>query len=93
VLSIGQSLAVPGLGLLALTRVPSSQQGAAAGLFFAWFDAGVGLGGPAVGAAASLTTRPVAMLAVAFAVAGAAALAPTAARGAAPTEDVAHPER
>ncbi|MEA2130684.1 MAG: hypothetical protein QOJ85_3575, partial [Solirubrobacteraceae bacterium] len=39
VLSIGQSLVVPGLGLLALDRVPAAQQGAAAGLFFAWFDA------------------------------------------------------
>jgi predicted MFS family arabinose efflux permease len=53
-LAVGQSLAVPGLGLLALARVPSSDQGAAAGLFFAWFDAGVGLGGPTVGAVAAL---------------------------------------
>lgn len=30
-----------------------ASQGAAAGLFFAWFDAGVGLGGPAVGAVAA----------------------------------------
>jgi predicted MFS family arabinose efflux permease len=53
-LSAGQALAVPGLGLLALAGVAPENQGAAAGLFFAWFDAGVGLGGPAVGAAASL---------------------------------------
>jgi Major Facilitator Superfamily len=53
-LSVGQALAVPGLGLLALAGVAPESQGAAAGLFFAWFDAGVGLGGPAVGAAASL---------------------------------------
>jgi predicted MFS family arabinose efflux permease len=53
-LSVGQSLAVPGLGLLALAGVAPENQGAAAGLFFAWFDAGVGLGGPAVGAAASV---------------------------------------
>jgi len=53
-LSIGQSLAVPGLGLLALAGVPREHQGAASGLFFAWFDAGVGLGGPVVGAAAGL---------------------------------------
>ncbi len=51
-LSVGQALAVPGLGLVALARVPAASQGAAAGLFFAWFDAGVGLGGPAVGAVA-----------------------------------------
>jgi hypothetical protein len=48
---------VPGLGLLALTRVPAAQQSAAAGLFFAWFDAGVGLGGPAVRTVASLPAR------------------------------------
>jgi len=68
VLSVGQSLAVPGLGLLALTRVPAAQQGAAAGLFFAWFDAGVGLGGPAVGAVASLAGPAGALLAAAVAV-------------------------
>jgi predicted MFS family arabinose efflux permease len=74
VLSIGQSLAVPGLGLLALARVPAARQGAAAGLFFAWFDAGVGLGGPAAGIVASLTSPSGALIAAAIAVAGAAAL-------------------
>lgn len=54
-LSVGQSLVVPGLGLLALQHVPIGQQGAAAGMFFAWFDAGVGLGGPLIGAAAAAT--------------------------------------
>jgi hypothetical protein len=49
VLAAGQALAVPALGLLALARVPEARHGAAAGLFFAWFDAGVGLGGPTVG--------------------------------------------
>lgn len=54
VVSVGQALAVPGLGLLALAGVAPENQGAAAGLFFAWFDAGVGLGGPLVGGAAAL---------------------------------------
>jgi MFS family permease len=54
VLAAGQALAVPALGLLALSRVPSARHGAAAGMFFAWFDAGVGLGGPATGLAAHL---------------------------------------
>jgi len=53
-MSVGQALAVPGLGLLALAGVAPENQGAAAGLFFSFFDAGVGLGGPAVGAAAAL---------------------------------------
>ncbi len=55
VLSAGQALAVPALGAIALAGAPSSQHGATAGLFFAWFDAGVGLGGPVAGASAALT--------------------------------------
>ena len=54
VLAAGQALAVPALGLLALARVPPARHGAAAGMFFAWFDAGVGLGGAATGLAAHL---------------------------------------
>lgn len=74
-LSVGQSLAVPGLGLLALGRVPAGSQGAAAGLFFAWFDAGVGLGGPLVGMAASLSGAVGALLTAGAAVAGAVLIA------------------
>jgi MFS family permease len=77
VMSLGQGLAVPSLGLLALASVPPSRHGRTAGAFFAYFDAGVGLGGPAVGvaaraadpagalfasAAAVLATAPVALL-------------------------------
>jgi MFS family permease len=54
-LAAGQALAVPALGLLALARVEPERHGAAAGLFFSWFDAGVGLGGPVVGALARAT--------------------------------------
>jgi predicted MFS family arabinose efflux permease len=74
-LSLGQSMAVPGLGLLALAGVTPAAQGAAAGLFFAWFDAGVGLGGPVIGAAASLAGPSGALDSAAGAVAGAVALA------------------
>ena len=78
VMAIGQGLAVPSLGLLALASVPSSRHGRTAGAFFAYFDAGVGLGGPIVGLAARaadptgglfaaagavLATAPVALLA------------------------------
>ncbi len=78
VMAIGQGLAVPSLGLLALASVPPSRHGRTAGAFFAYFDAGVGLGGPAVGVAARaadptgglfaaagavLATAPVALLA------------------------------
>jgi MFS family permease len=74
-LAVGQALAVPGLGLLALARVPARRQGAAAGLFFAWFDGGVGLGGPAVGAVASAAGPEGALIAAGVAVAGAAVIA------------------
>ena len=74
VLSAGQSLAVPGLGLLALAGVPAAEQGAAAGAFFAWFDAGVGAGGPLTGGVAQLTSPPGALVFAGAAVAGAVVL-------------------
>jgi hypothetical protein len=64
--------------MLALQSVPPSRHGRTAGAFFAFFDAGVGLGGPVVGLAARaadptgglfaaagavLATAPVALLA------------------------------
>ena len=58
VMAIGQGLAVPSLGMLALVSVPASRHGRTAGAFFAYFDAGVGLGGPIVGVAARAPTRP-----------------------------------
>ncbi len=78
VMAVGQGLAVPSLGMLALQSVPPSRHGRTAGAFFAYFDAGVGLGGPAIGLAAHaadptgglfaaagavLATAPVALLA------------------------------
>jgi len=80
VLAVGQGLAVPGLGLLALARVPGERHGAAAGLFFAFFDGGVGLGGPIVGVIARLTTPQGALAAAAGAVLCAGALAAAQAR-------------
>lgn len=54
-MSVPRGGPVPGLGLQALARVPAEDHDSAAGLFFAWSDAGVGVGGRAVGAVASLT--------------------------------------
>jgi MFS family permease len=68
-LGAGQALAVPALGLLALARIPPARHGAAAGLFFAWFDAGVGLGGPAAGFLAHLGGPSGALVGAAVAVA------------------------
>jgi hypothetical protein len=86
VLAAGQALAVPALGVLALRRVPEARHGAAAGLFFAWFDAGVGLGGPVSGLLAHLAGPSGALAGAAVAV---AATAPVALRGSA----VAHTSR
>jgi MFS family permease len=68
VLSVGQGLAVPARGVLALAGVPDAQQGAAAGAFFAWFDGGVGLGGPAVGVVARLLSPQSSLVAAAVVV-------------------------
>ncbi len=68
VMSVGQGLAVPSLGLIALASVPPSRHGRTAGAFFAYFDAGVGLGGPAVGVAARAADPTGALFAAAAAV-------------------------
>ena len=74
-LGAGQALAVPSLGLLALANVAPAHQGAAAGTFFAWFDAGVGLGGPAAGFLAHLGGPSGALMGAAAAVAATAFIA------------------
>jgi predicted MFS family arabinose efflux permease len=74
-LGAGQALAVPALGLLALARVAPTRHGAAAGLFFSWFDAGVGVGGPAAGVLAALGGPTGALLGAAIAVACTAPIA------------------
>jgi MFS family permease len=83
-LSLGQGLAVPSLGALALRGVPAHQRGAAAGAFFAYFDAGVGLGGPFTGVLTHAFSAPVAV-----AVSGAAVTlaVPTALSGRQRTEE------
>jgi predicted MFS family arabinose efflux permease len=68
VMALGQGLAVPSLGLLALASVPPSRHGQTAGAFFAYFDAGVGLGGPAAGLAARVADPTGALLVAASAV-------------------------
>ncbi len=85
-LGAGQALAVPSLGVLALERVEPERHGAAAGLFFSWFDAGVGLGGPMAGALAAIGGPTGALLGASIAVARTApiALVGTVRRGAGP---------
>ena len=70
----GQALAVPALGLLALAGVPGDRHGAAAGLFFAFFDAGVGAGGLLAGGVARLSSPAGALAAAGVAVVAAGLL-------------------
>lgn len=79
-LAAGQALAVPALGAIALARAPSAQHGATAGMFFAWFDAGVGLGGPLAGVAAGLSDAGGALVLAAVLVAVSPLVAGTAPR-------------
>jgi MFS family permease len=72
--ALGQGFAVPGLGLMALAGVSPERHGAAAGMFFAFFDAGVGLGGPLIGVVARLSTPQGALAVAAGAVLAAATL-------------------
>ena len=83
VLACGQALAVPALGALALERVSPERHGAAAGLFFAWFDAGVAGGGPHVGLVAAAAGAQAGVVGAAAAVACVAPLVAISARRAA----------
>lgn len=75
VMAVGQGLAVPSLCLIALATVPPSRHGRTAGAFFAYFDAGVGLGGPAVGLAARAADPTGALFAASVAVLATAPIA------------------
>jgi hypothetical protein len=66
----GQAVAVPALGLLALVGVPDEQRGGASGTFSAFFDIGVGMGGPLLGAVAAPAGAGAAITAGAVAYAG-----------------------
>ncbi len=70
----GQAVAVPSLGLLALRGVPAEERGAASGTFFAFFDVGVGAGGPLLGAVAAASGPAGAIVAGAAASAASAAV-------------------
>ena len=50
----GFSLLFPALALLVVNRVPEERRGVAMGTFTAFFDLGIGIGSPLVGAAAAL---------------------------------------
>jgi len=64
-MGLGFSMLYPSLALVVVERMPVSQRGAGLGAFTAFFDAGVGLGGPLAGAIAALAGYPAAFWAAA----------------------------
>jgi MFS family permease len=81
VIGIGFSMLFPALALMVVGDVGDDRRGSALGAFTAFFDIGVGLGGPLAGATASLAGYPaVFILAAAAALCTAALAASTAPR-------------
>jgi MFS family permease len=68
------SLLYPSLSLIVVSRISEARRGAALGTFTAFFDAGVGLGAPLAGLAATLSSYEGAFLVAAAIALGAATL-------------------
>ena len=62
VMGTGFSLSFPSLALLVVEEVDEEQRGAAMGAFTAFFDVGVGIGGPLAGAVSAVAGYPAAFL-------------------------------
>jgi MFS family permease len=75
VMGWGFSLLYPALALIVVENVPEARRGSALGAFTAFFDLGVGLGGPIAGAIAALAGYPAAFWAAAGAATAAALIA------------------
>jgi MFS family permease len=71
----GFSILFPSLALVVVNRVPEERRGVAMGTFTAFFDLGMGLGGPLVGAAAALGGYEAAFLLSALCALGTVAVA------------------
>jgi MFS family permease len=86
VVGVGFSMLFPALALMVVGAVDEDRRGSAMGAFTAFFDVGVGLGGPLAGLAASIAGYPSVFALSAFAALTAAALsaAPWLGRAAAP---------
>jgi MFS family permease len=77
VVGVGFSMLFPSLALMVVGEVGDDRRGSALGAFTAFFDIGVGLGGPIAGATASLAGYPAVFVLGAVAAFGTAALAAT----------------
>src|SRR5207253_8409987 len=75
IVGVGFSMLFPALALMVVGEVGEDRRGSAMGAFTAFFDIGVGLGGPLAGATASLAGYPAVFVLAACAAAGTAALA------------------
>jgi predicted MFS family arabinose efflux permease len=78
VVGIGFSMLFPSLALMVVGGVGEDRRGSALGAFTAFFDIGVGVGGPLAGATASLSGYPAVFV---LAAAGALCTAALAASG------------
>jgi len=77
VVGVGFSMLFPSLALMVVGRVGGDRRGSALGAFTAFFDIGVGLGGPIAGATAALAGYPAVFMVAAGAALCSAALAAT----------------
>jgi MFS family permease len=77
VVGVGFSMLFPSLALMVVGEVGEDRRGSALGAFTAFFDLGVGLGGPLAGATASLAGYPAVFYLAAAAALGTAGLAMT----------------
>ena len=75
VMGIGFSMLFPALALMVVGEVGDDRRGSAMGAFTAFFDIGVGLGGPLCGATAAIAGYPAVFLLSAIAALGTAMLA------------------
>jgi MFS family permease len=81
VVGVGFSMLFPSLALMVVGEVGEDRRGSALGAFTAFFDIGVGLGGPLAGLTASLAGYPAVFFLAAVAALWTAALAATSTRG------------
>jgi MFS family permease len=86
VMGVGFSTLFPSLALIVVNRTGEERRGGAVGIFTAFFDVGVGLGAPLVGAVAALAGYPAVFWAAAVCAAAGVVLTTTISRpaGAAP---------
>ncbi len=75
VVGVGFSMLFPSLALMVVGEVDEDRRGSALGAFTAFFDIGVGLGGPIAGLIAALAGYPAVFYLAALAAVGTAALA------------------